>query len=168
MLNCIMNTNNLFTKSRKYKNYVCSVICTILGPLWWRIQDQYKTRMHSSRMRTARSSSRLLGGLPHHMLGYTYPPGVGLETPQVLAWRPPQVWARRHPPGVGLETPLPDPSSSSLGVGLETCKACWDTPPWRTARHAGIPPARHAGIPPPCGQTDMCKNITFANLVCRR
>ena len=38
--------------------------------------------------------------------------GVGLETPQVWAWRPP--W--------------PDPSTSPLGVGLETCEACWDTP----------------------------------------
>ena len=45
--------------------------------------------MHSSRMRTARSSSRLLGGC---VLGY--PPGVGLETP-----------------------PSPDPSTSPLGGG---------------------------------------------------
>ena len=66
--------------------------------------------MHSSRMRTACSSSRLLGGggcLLQCMLGYTYPhppgpghpspqygpghlpPGVGLETPQAWAWRPP-------------------------------------------------------------------------------
>ena len=46
--------------------------------------------MHSSRMGTARSSSRLLwegGGLPQCMLG--------LETPQVWAWR--------SPLGVGLE-----------------------------------------------------------------
>ena len=55
--------------------------------------------------------------------------------------------------GVGLETPpRPDPSTSPLGVGLETCKACWDTPPRPAARHAGIPPAIHAGIPPPCEQ----------------
>ena len=61
--------------------------------------------MHSSRMRTTRSSSCLLGGcLPQCML------------------RSAQVWA-------------------------------WIPLPWRTARHAGIPPlqrpARHAGIPPP-------------------
>ena len=45
--------------------------------------------------------------------------------------------------------PRPDPSTSPLGVGLETCKACWDTTPWRPARHAWILPAMHAGIPPP-------------------
>ena len=77
--------------------------------------DAYSTRMHSRRMRTARGSSRPRGGLPEFMLGYTTPPGVGLETPWVWAWR--------HPP--------PDPSASPLGVGLEiplgTCKACWDT-----------------------------------------
>ena len=34
--------------------------------------------------------------------------------------------------------------------GHVTCKACWDT------------------HPPPCGQTHICKNITFANYVCGR
>ena len=87
-------------------------------------------------MHTARSSSRLLGGgLPQCILGY--PPGVGLEIPLGVGLETPQVWACRHalgvgletPPGVGLETPpsRPDPSTSPLGVGLETCKACWDT-----------------------------------------
>ena len=57
----------------------------------------FATRMHSSRMRTARSSSRQLGGcLPQCMLGYT---------PQVWAWRLPWVWAWRTPPGLGLENP---------------------------------------------------------------
>ena len=88
--------------------------------------------MHSSRMPTSRSSSHLFGGgLPQCMLGY--PLGVGMETPQ----------------GVGLETLQPDPSTSPLGVGLKTCKACWDTTPtWIPARHGGIPPAMHAEIPP--------------------
>ena len=82
--------------------------------------------------------------------------GVGLETPQVWAWRPPRcgpgdppgvgletpwVWVLRPPPGqtpqlppmdMGLEIPpWPDPSTSPHGVDLETpletCKACWDT-----------------------------------------
>ena len=90
------------------------------------------TRMHSSRMCTARSSSRLLGGLPQCMLGY--PPGVGLETPLCVGLetpgcgpgdppRPdpstsPCVWAWNPPP------PWPDSSTSHLGVGLENCKAC--------------------------------------------
>ena len=67
--------------------------------------------MHSSRMHTTHSSS-CPGGLPQCMLGYT-PPGCGPG----------------DPPDVGLETspgwwpgdpPRPDPSTSPLGVGVET------------------------------------------------
>ena len=61
------------------------------------------TRIHSSRMRTARSSSCLWGGggcLPQCMLEYTplglgldthpnTPLGVGLDTPLVSVWTPP-------------------------------------------------------------------------------
>ena len=74
------------------------------------IKFQIKNRMHSSRMRTARRSSRLLGG------GW--------------AWRP---------PGCGPgDTPFqPDPSTSPLGVGLET-----------------LPPARSLNFPPGCGPGD--------------
>ena len=92
-------------------------------------------RMHSSRMRTARSSSRLLGGgcLPQCMMGY--PPG--LDTPQVWAWRPspiqpdpstsPWVWVWRPscpapqlPPGCEPgDTPPARPLNLPLGVGLE-------------------------------------------------
>ena len=121
--------------------------------------------MHSSRMHTARSSSDGGGSASVHAgihplgVGLAPPPGVGLETLKVWAWRPPQVWACR-PPGCGPEDtprcgpgdpPWPDPSTSPLGVGLETCKACWDSTPRRPAarQHAGIPPAMCAGIPPP-------------------
>ena len=76
--------------------------------------------MHSSRMRTARSSSRQPGGSASVHAGI-HPPGVGPEPP----------------PGVGLETPWPDPQAPP-GV--------WA---WKPARHAGIPPARHAGMPHP-------------------
>ena len=70
--------------------------------------------MHSSRMRTVRSSNRLLWGcLSRCMLGYTplgsgpgAPLGVGLET--FLA-RP----LNLPPPGVGLETP---PSARPLNL----------------------------------------------------
>ena len=76
-------------------------------------------------MRTARSSSRLLGGGSASV-------HAGIP-PQVWAWRPPWVWAWRPP--------RPDPLTSPW---------VWA---WRPARHAGIPrpqrPARHAGIPPP-------------------
>ena len=90
------------------------------------------TRMHSSRMRTACSSSHHGGDL-HTPLGADLPsPGAGTPLgadppeqapPRVWAWRPPslRVWAWRPP--------WPDPSTSPLGVGLEACKACWDTTP---------------------------------------
>ena len=96
------------------------------------------TRMHSSRMSTAPSSSRLLRGgcLPQCMLGY--PPGVGLEIPL----------------GVDLETP------PGCGPGVPTQGQTPQLPPWMWAWR----PAMHAGIPTPhCVQTDTCKNITFAN-----
>ena len=94
--------------------------------------------MHSSRKHTTHSSSHQAGvclstcwDTPHL--------GVGLETPQVWAWRPPWVWAWRPPQVWACRPPWPDPSSSPLGCGpgnlqgmlgytpLETCKACWDT-----------------------------------------
>ena len=100
------------------------------------------TRMHSSRMRTARSSSRLLGGIVCLIACRdTHPPQVwAWRTPQVWAWRTPQVWAWRPPQGVGLEIPpgcgpgdpphpLARPLNLPRGCGLETCKACWDTTP---------------------------------------
>ena len=81
--------------------------------------------MHSSRMCNAHGSSCPWGtggggvGLPQCMLVYTpwvwawrTPLGVDLETPQVWAWGP--HWVRAWRP------PLPDPSTSSLDVGLET------------------------------------------------
>ena len=128
------------------------------------------TRMHSSRMRTARSSSSLLRGVRGVCLSaywdthlprawaWTGPgPGhpwawipLGLSpdtpTPWAWAWTPP-------PPGHG-HPPGPE-SGHPPGLGLDTplaghvtCKACWDTPP------------------PVDRITDTCKNITFANFVC--
>ena len=100
-------------------------------------------------------------------------PGCGPGDPQVWAWRPPWPDPSTSPLGVGLETPplQPDPSSSTLGFGLETCKACWDTPP-TPARHAEMPPARHAGIPPPHPWTEFLthasENITLPQLRCGR
>ena len=57
------------------------------------------TRMHSSRMRTARGSSRLLG------VSASVHSGI---RPRVWAWRPPWVWAWR-PPWVWLLKILPCP-----------------------------------------------------------
>ena len=100
--------------------------------------------MHSSRMRTARSSSHQEGSASVHTgihplgVGLETPLAIGLETPQVWAWRPPGYGSGDphgcgpgDPPSVGLETPLPGqiPQLLPPGVGLETCKACWDTTP---------------------------------------
>ena len=75
--------------------------------------------MHSSRMRTTRSSSHW---------------GVCLSAcwdtpPWVWAWRSPLGVGMETPMGVGMETLLARPLNFPLGVGLETCKTCWDTTP---------------------------------------
>ena len=105
-----------------------------------------KTRMHSSRMHTVRSSwgRRGWGWLPQCMLSYT-PGCVPRDSPGCVPGDPPGCVPGNSPwpdpttsiLGVGMETPRPDPqlpappqldpSTSPLGVGLETCKACWDT-----------------------------------------
>ena len=102
------------------------------------MQIYFKTRIHSSRMRTTRSISRQGEGVclsacwdRPPRCGPGDPPGVGLETP--LARSP-----STSPMGGGLETPLArsplnfplgcgpgdtlarSPSTSPLGVGLET------------------------------------------------
>ena len=108
-------------------------------------------------------------------------PGVGLETPsQVWAWGPPQVWAWRPPrpdpstssPGCGPgDPPGQTPQLPPLGVSLETCKACWDTPPPGDLQ--GMLGYHQQGMlgyhPSPVDRmTGTCKNITFANFVCGR
>ena len=121
-----------------------------------------QTRIHSSRMRTTRGSSRQLGrGSASVHVGIHNPRGSGPgDPPQMWTWRPPGCGpgdppgqTPQPPPlgmgletplarllnlplGVGLETPLARPLNLPLGVGLVTCKACWDTtpPPW-TDRH---------------------------------
>ena len=78
-------------------------------------------------------------------------PGCGPGDPQVWAWRPPWPDPSTSPLGVGLETPplQPDPSSSTLGFGLETCKACWDTPPRPASSMLGCHLQGMLGYPPP-------------------
>ena len=111
------------------------------------------TRMHSSRMHTARSSSRH-GGSPHPH-GSRHPPPE--QAPQVWAWRPPpKARPLNFPPGCG-----PGNLQGMLGYHPpETCyKACWDT----TCN------ACWDNTPSPVDRmTDTCKNITFANFVCGR
>ena len=99
--------------------------------------------MHSSRMRTTCSSSRLLegGGLCLSTCWDTPPPGLGLDTPPGVGLDPPPRCGPGPLPQVGLNTehPQPDPPTSPLGLGLDTPRP--DPPP-------PGPVPRH----PPCGQ----------------
>ena len=125
------------------------------------------TRMHSSRMRTARSSGRVGGS----------PPGTpGADLPQS---RSP---LEQTPLGADPRSRLPwgqaPPAARHAGIAH---------PP--AARHAGIPPAMYAGIahtpcckacwdntcnacwdttPPVDRITDACENITLPQLCCGR
>ena len=127
--------------------------------------------MHSSRMRTTRSSSRHGGGGLHPPASSpsTSPLGVGLEQipinfplgcgpgpdpPELSPW----LWAWR-------------PLNFSLGCGPGNLQGMLGykpshPPPRPAATHAGIPPAMHAAIahPPVKRITDTCKNITFPQL----
>ena len=122
--------------------YVLHVRCSVL------IIMIIITRMHSSKMRTARSSSHPVGSPPGTPPNQD-PPGPG--TPQS---RPPP---RADP----LETdPLPDQAPPPPPIA----RHAWigHTPP--AARHAVIPPAMHAGIAPPVNKmTNRSKNITVNN-----
>ena len=143
-------------------------------------------------MRTAHSSSHTEGS-PHNPLQQAppwsrppaagTPPGVGLEAPlqpDPLDFPlgcgpgdPPGLIPLNLPLGCGPGYPPPPPprsiSASPLGVGLETCKACWDTPPQDLLQgmleyHLQC----MLGYPlPHCGQTHTCENITFANYICK-
>ena len=106
-------------------------------------------------MRIARSSSHD-GGSPHPPPLSRHPPfqsrhPQSRHPPEQTPPTPQPPWSR-HPPGqIPLNFPLgcepgPDPpklppwlwawtrspSNSPLGVGLKTCKACWDTTPLET------------------------------------
>ena len=82
--------------------------------------------MHSSRMRTARSSSHRGGGSPSVHAGID-PPGVGLKipvpdppqlSPWVWAWRPPSQIPLNFPLGCGPGDPLSQiPLNFPLGCG---------------------------------------------------
>ena len=147
--------------------------------------------MHSSRMRTARGSSRPRGGLPQCMLGYTTPPGVGLETPPRCGPRDSLVWAWRNPPGCGPGDPPGCGPGDPPGCGPGDPLGCGPEDPLPTSCGPGEPPARPLNFPPgvgletppetckPCWDTtckacwdtpphpavnrmaDMCKNITL-------
>ena len=103
------------------------------------------TRMHSSRMRTARSSSRR-EGLPQCMLGYT---------PWEWACRPPRVRAWKPSPGVGLEPPPQygpgDPPGCEPGDPSQARPL--NFPLW--CRPGDPPLARPLNFPPGCGPGNL-------------
>ena len=123
----------------------------------------FQPRMHSSRMRTARSSSRPGESPTDNPPWRRCPPRPG--NPQDQA--PPQEQAppeARQPPKQA--SPDQIPSTFPLAVGLDQIPLHFplgvdlETPKRPAAKHAGIPPALHGGIAhPPCGQTHTCKHI---------
>ena len=127
----------------------------------------YSTRMHSSRMRTARSltvSHQKNHACPPRS-NHACPPRATTHTPpQSNHAHPPR--ATTHPPGATTHAPpgsnhappreqphMPPPGSNHACPPQE--QPCMS--PWEQQR-----------TPPPRGQTDTCKNITFANFVCGR
>ena len=129
--------------------------------------------MHSSRKRTARSSSRGgWGGLDQIPL--KFPLGCGPDPPQLPLGCGPGPDPLNFPLGCGPgpdPTQLPpwvwawtwSPSTSPLDVGLETSPQpdSPKLPPWDWAWK----PARHAGIPPPHPQSHL---IIYSHLIPRR
>ena len=154
--------------------YDCMVthpfICSLLSE---------ETRIHSSRMRTARGSSRQLGGgVFQCMLGYI-PPGCGPGEPPsfwVWAWRTPlPVWAWRPPPARPLKLPpgcgpgdppgqTPQAPPSRCGPGDQQGMLAYSPPPHQTYKAYWDTPT-----PPPVNRiTDKCKNIILPQLRCGR
>ena len=101
-----------------------------MARVFWNCRKINLTRMHSSRMRTARSSSHLLGGGAR---------GVCLSA----CWDPPWVWAWRPPSQI--------PQLPPLVVGLKTWIACWKPthpPPLWTSFEGGN--KKYESIPVGC------------------
>ena len=110
------------------------------------------TRMHSSRMRTVRSSDRISGGclLP----GVSAPGGVCSQGGCLL---PGGVCFGGSAPG-GVCSRGVGGGSAPGGLLHGGCLLLGDL-----LGGCGIPACTEADTPtPPCGQTDACKNITFA------
>ena len=141
-------------------------------------QNFKKTRIHSRRMRTVRNSSRLLGGGGACSRGCLHWGGGACS--QGGAWGGPApgvpapggclLWG-----GACSEVLWGDACSQGVGGGgclLRGCLLQGRVPAlglpapggWRVPGGGGIPACTEADSPP-CGQTDRCKNITFATLL---
>ena len=109
----------------------------------------FEPRMHSSRMRSVRSSDHILGG------GVSAPGGVysrGVSAPGGCLL----------PVGVSAPGGCLLPGGSALGGGV--CSRGGVCPGGGACSRGVWYPSMHWGRhpQPPCGQTDVCKNITFA------
>ena len=120
------------------------------------------TRTHSSRMRSARSSSHLLGGacLPQCMLGYTpHRCGPGdipqVETPRVWTWRPPMPNPLNFPYGCGPGDSPGQTPQLPLGCGPGDPSSPDPTSPWVWAWRLPLPQVRPLNLPPGCGPGDL-------------
>ena len=122
--------------------------------------------MHSSRMRTARSLTVSHRKTTHTPPGATKPPRATMHAPPEQPCMPSPLGATTHTPQATMHAPLEQPcmppqSSHACPPGSNhTC------PPEQP--HMSPPGATTHAPLPPCGQTDTCKNITFANFVCGR
>ena len=116
-----------------------------LDPLFHTFTDL--TRMHSNRMHTVRSSSRLLGGCVYLVLGMCVPGrGVYLVPGGVLVRGCTFSWGGVPGPRRGVPGPrgIPGPRGCTWSQGVY------------------LVPGGYLPRYSPCGQTDRCKNITFA------
>ena len=115
------------------------------------------TRMHSSTMRTARSSSRPEGVSTMHPPpdqappGPGTPPGPGIPLDQIPPRLPPWLLAWTRPPSISpfsvgldqipLHFPLgcgpghPPPETCCKACWNPSCNACWDSTPLWTDTH---------------------------------
>ena len=129
--------------------------------------------MHSSRMRSARSltvSRRILCMPPTPqpcMPPHNHAPPVTMHAP----WQPCTPPPSNHAPPATTHAPQQPrmPPATMHAPGNHTCPPATMHAPWQPC----TPPSNHTSPPsnharPPCGQTDTCKNITFANFVCGR
>ena len=136
-------------------------------------KKQLKTRMHSSRIRTARS----LIVSPYLVISHAgSPPGTTMHAPPGATTHAPLEQAHT-PPGskhaCPPEQPCMPPQSNQAcppGATMHAPQSNHACPPW--SNHA-CPPGEQPCMPPPHGSNHarlppVCKNITFANFVCGR
>ena len=123
---------------------------------------------------------------------HTCPPGSNHACPPGATMHAPPGSNHAQPPGATTHAPQSN-HACPPGATMHTPPEQPHMPPWEQPRmppqeqphmappeqphmpprsnHAvrNAPPGAHHAMPPPhCGQTDTCKNITFANFVCGR